>query len=47
MCFLVNFAKFLKKPFCIEHLRWLIHVKEKERGEGSTPSFQKWIQTFF
>ena len=24
MCFLVNFAKFLRTPFLTEHLRWLL-----------------------
>ena len=23
-CFLVNFAKFLRTPFFVEHLRWLL-----------------------
>ena len=28
-CFLVNFAKFLRTPFCTEHLRWLVLMHHK------------------
>ena len=30
MCFPVNFVKFLRKPFFIEHLWWLLLLIEKE-----------------
>ena len=28
-CFLLNFAKFLRTPFFIEHLRWLLPILEE------------------
>ena len=33
MCFPVNFVKFLRKPFFIEHLWWLLLLIEKRRKE--------------
>ena len=34
-CFLVNFAKFLRTSFFIEHLRWLLLNAEKGANLGS------------
>ena len=37
-CFPVNFVKFLRTPFCIEHLRWLLLAHKHLQAE-------KWYKT--
>ena len=48
-CFPVNFAKFLRTTFIIEHLRWLLHKKHGNCLElqGSQPHERFLSQLFF
>ena len=47
MCFPVNFAKFLRTPFLIEHLRWLLLNNELWCRSESIVQFLGELTGFF
>ena len=42
-CFPVNFAKFLRTHFLIEHLRWLLTYLQKSFPQSLRPSKETWF----
>ena len=46
-CYSVNFAKFLRTPFFIEHLRWLLLPVDKRRFKSTMQTLEQCPWTLF